>query len=361
MNRSKEIDFLRGIAVLLVVFFHFPVIAGIDRMGWIGVDLFFVLSGFLVSGLLFKEYLRHGKVDAKRFLIRRGFKIYPLFYLFMAATFIVRLCFHESFTVKETVGELLFVRNYTGGYWAHTWSLSVEEHFYFLLVFGVLFMVKKNLMQRPKLITTSFISIMVLCLCVRIINSIVESRIGSNTFFNPWARYVHTHFRIDSLLFGVLLSYHYHLNKERFIRFVSGKRKILLPLCVCCVLPAALLDKEGIFISTIGYSLLYLGFGALLLYFITDDAMQKKLEKIFSSQVVKMISYVGIYSYSIYIWHVFVREYFIKQMDGIWGLNKNVEFVIYVAVSLIFGIFLSKYVEFYFIKIRDKFFPSASV
>jgi peptidoglycan/LPS O-acetylase OafA/YrhL len=244
MNRSKEIDFLRGIAVLLVVFFHLPIIPVINEMGWIGVDLFFVLSGFLVSGLLFKEYLRHGKVNAKRFLIRRGFKIYPLFYLFMAVTFIMRFCFHESFSIKETAGELLFVRNYTGGYWVHTWSLSVEEHFYFLLVFGVLLLVKKNLLRQPKIINITFISIMLLCLGLRIADLLIENRIGSNGFFNAWARYVHTHFRIDSLLFGVLISYHYHLNRERFNHFIAGKRKLLLPLFVCGILPAVFMEQQ---------------------------------------------------------------------------------------------------------------------
>jgi len=360
MNRSREIDFLRGIAVLLVVFFHFPVVAVLDNMGWIGVDLFFVLSGFLVSGLLFKEYLLHGTVDAKRFLIRRGFKIYPLFYLFMAVTFMTRLVFHESFTLKETVGELLFIRNYTGGYWVHTWSLSVEEHFYFLLVFGVLFLIKNDLLKRPRLVTLSFISIMVTCLAVRIINSMLESRMGTNSLFNAWARYVHTQFRIDSLLFGVLLSYHYHLNKETFTRLIAKRRKLLLPVFIGGILPAVLLNRQGVFISTVGYSFLYIGFGALLLYFVTGNGMQEKLEKTFSTPVVKMISYVGIYSYSIYIWHVFVREYFISKMSAHWGLSKNMEFSIYLVTSLLVGIVLSKYIEMYFIKIRDRFFPSAA-
>jgi peptidoglycan/LPS O-acetylase OafA/YrhL len=51
--------------------------------GWLGVDLFFVISGALVSGIIFKEYLAEGRVNIKRFLIRRGFKIYPSFYFFM--------------------------------------------------------------------------------------------------------------------------------------------------------------------------------------------------------------------------------------------------------------------------------------
>jgi len=76
--RIKGLDFLRGIAILLVLFRHNPLGNNIFyHFGWLGVDLFFVLSGFLVSGLLFTEYKKRGEVRIKRFLIRRGFKIYP--------------------------------------------------------------------------------------------------------------------------------------------------------------------------------------------------------------------------------------------------------------------------------------------
>ena len=56
VNRLRELDFLRGIAIILVLFRHQVLFDFLETMGWIGVDLFFVLSGFLVSGLLFKEY-----------------------------------------------------------------------------------------------------------------------------------------------------------------------------------------------------------------------------------------------------------------------------------------------------------------
>lgn len=78
--RLKHLDFLRGIAVLLVLFRHYALSIVLFNIGWIGVDLFFVLSGFLVSGLLFKEYIKYGNIKPILFLIRRGLKIYPLFY-----------------------------------------------------------------------------------------------------------------------------------------------------------------------------------------------------------------------------------------------------------------------------------------
>ncbi len=83
--RSKPIDALRAVAVILVLgrHAHFPATTLTDiwhRGGWVGVDLFFVLSGFLVSGLLFREFQATGGVGWTRFVARRGFKIYPAFW-----------------------------------------------------------------------------------------------------------------------------------------------------------------------------------------------------------------------------------------------------------------------------------------
>jgi len=81
--RNKRLDILRCIAVLLVLLDHSGIHPFLTQTGWTGVDLFFVLSGFLISGLLFAEYKKRGAIDFKRFLIRRGLKIYPAFYTFL--------------------------------------------------------------------------------------------------------------------------------------------------------------------------------------------------------------------------------------------------------------------------------------
>ena len=74
-RRWQYVDVLRGIAVILVIL-HYHAAGGIiGEYGWLGVDLFFVLSGFLVSGLIFDEYRRTNGFAGVRFLIRRGFKI----------------------------------------------------------------------------------------------------------------------------------------------------------------------------------------------------------------------------------------------------------------------------------------------
>src|ERR671924_64261 len=122
-RRLGSIDVLRAVAVLLVVGHHMKLpdsgptvlrsaLAMWQRGGWVGVDLFFVLSGFLVSGLLFREYLRHGTVHVGRFLARRGLKIYPAFYCFLLASLAALVCRKGWPPARRVVGELLFVQNY---------------------------------------------------------------------------------------------------------------------------------------------------------------------------------------------------------------------------------------------------------
>src|SRR5690606_2129619 len=107
--------------------------------------LFFVLSGYLVSTLIYKEFLSTGRFSMKVFLIRRGLKIYPLFYSFVIISLIfVAVSTYFFGYQKEDLSfkifsEVVFVQNYFEGLWGHTWSLAIEEHFYLLLA-GTLFL-----------------------------------------------------------------------------------------------------------------------------------------------------------------------------------------------------------------------------
>ena len=155
-KRNLQLDFLRGVAILLVFGRHLElsrpsgavgVLAEIwFRIGWLGVDLFFVLSGFLIGGLLISEFEKHGKIDVPRFLGRRGLKIYPLYFIFLAYLLLMptlKTLLHRG-DAWGTFSEhwsgvwpnLLFLQNYVGHSSAgHLWTLAVEEHFYLLLPF----------------------------------------------------------------------------------------------------------------------------------------------------------------------------------------------------------------------------------
>ena len=153
-TRLIQLDFLRGCAALLVMghhgfleatqagFFKWPAHVW-WRLANSGVDLFFVLSGFLIGGLLFQEWKKSGNLDIKRFLIRRGFKIWPSYFFYVFFSIGV-----HSATVTwgdpwrgltYLLPNLLHLQNYLVTPITHTWSLSVEEHFYLALPFVLVY------------------------------------------------------------------------------------------------------------------------------------------------------------------------------------------------------------------------------
>lgn len=134
--RLPELDFARAIAITLALGWHFYtpsdfVILNLIQLpghliGWAGVDLFFVLSGFLIGGLIFREIDQTGEFNARRFLIRRAFKIWPVLYLY-----VVLLVLTGRYSPIEIVPQTLFhLQNYWVTPASHLWSLAVEEHFY---------------------------------------------------------------------------------------------------------------------------------------------------------------------------------------------------------------------------------------
>ena len=121
-TRSKALDVLRAVAIVLVLGSHLHVTSGHStclgiiaslwrRGGWVGVDLFFVLSGFLISGLLFSEHKAMGGISFKHFLIRRGFKIYPSFYIMMIVTFLF-ISRKQIIPTSSLIPWFSFIQNY---------------------------------------------------------------------------------------------------------------------------------------------------------------------------------------------------------------------------------------------------------
>ena len=117
--RKRSLDVLRTLAIFIVFFNHFLAPKGrilaylyehLAQGAGIGVLLFFVLSGFLISGLLFKEHQKTGSISFKKFFIRRGFKIYPAFWGYLAIT--IGLGLSGKFAIEKLLAEVFFVQNY---------------------------------------------------------------------------------------------------------------------------------------------------------------------------------------------------------------------------------------------------------
>lgn len=152
MKHIAALDGIRGIAILFVMLFHLSV-PGFS-LGWSGVPLFFVLSGFLITSILLEEKNNNLRDYLRSFYVKRTLRIFPLFYAYLLVNFIVLML-----TGRSTDGYgwyLLYLQNYhiglelnstanIPGIVGHTWSLAVEEQFYLIWPFVVYFLSKRQL------------------------------------------------------------------------------------------------------------------------------------------------------------------------------------------------------------------------
>lgn len=142
-SRIRTLDGWRGVAILMVIVAHVAIYTRFrDRLwaglGGFGVDIFFVLSGYIITLRLLKERQRTGVLNLRSFYIRRAFRILPLVIAYLSTIYLLSLfVFLPDLHASEIPGALLFYRNYQDathpqGMWTkHFWSLSIEEHFYF--------------------------------------------------------------------------------------------------------------------------------------------------------------------------------------------------------------------------------------
>ncbi len=210
--RVASLDGLRGLAVLAVIAVHANVLFGGETVGgsagllarllgagWIGVDLFFCLSGFLITRILWRA--RAGRHYFRNFYARRLLRIMPLYYAFVAVVLLVvyRLPM-AAYQVSgaEIASMLLYTNNFqyaaTGvavPHLGHFWSLAVEEHFYLLWPLAVRLLARRRLMQ----------------LCLAGAALALALRVGlvlSGAW--PYAAYLATPCRVDGLLLGSLVA-----------------------------------------------------------------------------------------------------------------------------------------------------------
>ncbi|OXA92221.1 acyltransferase family protein [Flavobacterium hercynium] len=361
-DRLRELDFLRGIAIILVLMRHEYITDWTSKMGWIGVDLFFVLSGFLVSGLLFKEYLKFGNIKPGLFLIRRGFKIYPVYYLTYILYLIPKIIKHQ-FEWSGFLADMFFIQNYVrawGYAYVPSWSLAVEEHFYLGFAFFLWLAIKyfwidlnQDLHKKISKFEVFVLFIMVFCLSMRIVSAIYFSGNGDKNF-------TMTHLRIDSLFAGVFVSYLYYFRKEKLIQVFEHYQVLLLLICFSLLSFTPFIDfEDSFFVRTFGYSFLYIAFSILLLYFLLSNEINERLNFLFTKKGVDIISKIGFSSYGIYIIHGFTN--FLCHLINNFILNKlfgqTIMFFITCTVSILSGMFITHYIEKYFLNYRNKYFP----
>jgi peptidoglycan/LPS O-acetylase OafA/YrhL len=350
-NREIYLDFIRGIAILLAMGWHFNstntgvwlvdalLIPG-RVLGWAGVDLFFVLSGFLIGGLIFNEYKKTGGFRVGRFLIRRAFKIWPILYVYLMLLLISGRYPWESFLIQN----LFHVQNYFLTPLAHLWSLAVEEHFYLLFSFCLLILTKSNA-KSMKFFVVIIPMVMLSSLLLRFAAFAYPVDLSKI--------YIQTQYRVDALAFGVALAYLKTFHQDKF-ESLAARKITLAILFIIGVTSLILFQEEVYFKVTIRYTITYLTAGVMLLYCYRLNFVSEK------NFMVKGFAWIGVYSYAMYVYQfVMMRmvEALLKRL-GITSVPGVVDLLIKYGGAIVLAVVLTKLIERPFLSLREKMFPS---
>lgn len=220
--RFHGLDTLRSLAILAVIAYHLMAFHGSDtlpavwlpvvRMGWMGVDLFFVLSGFLIASQLLRPYLSGQKPSLRAYYRNRLFRILPVYLVVLALYYFVPV-WPEDHAFAPAWQYLTFTLNLfldldkTGAF-THAWSLCVEEHFYLFLPLIVMVAMRKPSLQRAVILMAGFV---VLGMVVRgfvlfhVLRPLAGSSDGAGIAYMERIYYP-TYSRLDGLLAGVTLA-----------------------------------------------------------------------------------------------------------------------------------------------------------
>jgi peptidoglycan/LPS O-acetylase OafA/YrhL len=312
-GRIHGFDVLRGLAILLVLGVHSPFLpapgeighafcAEWQRVGWMGVELFFALSGFLITGLLLRERQTTGRVDPKAFLIRRVFKIYPPALLFVLA-FGLWLFFNQpgdSATCFRSVASTLWpvlvhIQNYVPIPAAeHLWSLAVEEHFYALVLVVFLSQAAIANGNLPRRLAIMLTILMLASWSARLAHVLfVYSGTGPIGF-------AFTHHRIDALAAGSLAACLVHDHRQRLqsLQFV----RLMLPMVtILTLMPSLLWDISN---HRVLFLLAVLPTQAIGLTCLVIWVWLPSRPITTATMPSRLLAFVGRSSYSTYLWHL---------------------------------------------------------
>jgi peptidoglycan/LPS O-acetylase OafA/YrhL len=326
-NHIRELDGLRGVAVILVIALHTfnrasyfttnPVLLFFTKLaavGWVGVDIFFTLSGFLITSILLQA--REKGDYFKNFYARRVLRIFPLYYIAIMMILLFAPKIEEEFLSqlpKILPAMLLYQQNWLfvfsdlriTQYLAVTWSLAIEEQFYLLWPLIVFFLKKGQLLK---------VSIWLIGLSI--LARVVSGFFWSHTpdFFVFF--YYNSFTRFEEILIGGLLAvfFTYQEMREKIQKYASPLFLISLAffLILCFMTFSAVPNPlyDNIPLTIFGYSLAAVFSASLIGVFITHPE-ESLLRKFFSHAV---LQFFGRYSYSMYLFHMSVvfllMEYF---------------------------------------------------
>jgi peptidoglycan/LPS O-acetylase OafA/YrhL len=264
-----ELDGLRALAAILVLLYHFSPHAPIgsplwkiESIGWIGVDLFFVLSGFLITGILLDT--REERLYYKNFYLRRALRVFPLYYVVIFLGLAIQIAWHDE-SIIHNLYETSWFSVYLGniriafknhaplaGFLGPFWSLQIEEQFYLLFPFLVRKLSQKTLFW--------------MLVCVVVLSGPLRWGLYLLSPHRELLQYTALPCRLDGLALGALLALRVRMSPWRI-------RPVIVTLGVAGLLSGLFIylswggyDWETPRIRTFGFSIVVLAFASVVLW-----------------------------------------------------------------------------------------------
>ena len=360
-NRIIGLDILRTIAILLVLISHsriflYPLWKDLQFLsigGFFGVELFFVLSGFLIGTILVKTIDRNNsltKHELKDFWIRRWFRTLPNYYLALLINSVV----YFYLTGKNGLEFKYFIFNQSffyihSDFFGESWSLAVEEWFYLLFPISLVF-VKYYVKDK----TNSLVITLMLFLSL-----IVIARIIFVGLYQPlWDKQVRkiTFFRLDAIFWGVFFAYINFYKPNIWVllkKYGLAIGSIIIAFSIYYfeikLLPVMNTKEESFFSKTFYFDIINIGFGLTLPFF-------NSIKSIGYNYLSRMIVLISVISYSLYLYHY---SFFIKAITHFYpSPTKAQSVIIYILFWIITFVFCTIVFCLYekpFTSLRERF------
>ena len=348
-----NLNALRAIAALLVLIHHaeqFKDVFKLDNywnipfiqvIGKLGVVLFFVLSGFLITYLLFNEEKYSNKINIKSFYIRRVLRIWPLYYLIIFLSYFV-LPYIGILSI-ENIPEVISLKTFLlyifmlpnlvlsnigfVPYASQTWSIGTEEQFY--LIWPLLFI----LFSKNKIL-------LMLSVIIGYIGVKYYLTINPKNLFGINLLYFWNTFNIDCMAIGGLIAI-LSFKKSKVLNYINNNYVFYLSALIVIILMIF-----GVNFGFFHYEIYAILFAIIILNLATNKALEAILEN-------KMFNYLGSISYGIYMYHSIAIVVAIKL-----SIYFNLELIIYpvaLSLTLLFSHLSFNYLEKPFLKLKNKF------
>lgn len=318
--------------------------------GWTGVDLFFVLSGFLIGRILFQEVKSTGTVAVGSFLLKRGLRIWPLYYFICAIVLTKLVLFHQLPPVSEILPDLFFVTNFFKETLIFgSWSLSVEEQFY---LFAAVFILISRRWVRSRTGKITHFLLFLFC-CVPFARLAVWNHFSSNGMnlnFLEWEilhAYIFTH--CDGLLIGLIFA-----SVVVFRPNLATRDSWIKPLLTTAVLVSAVLTWVDHILFK--YTFVTLIFASMLWSVVTDP--KSLFARILSWKYFQITSRL---SYGMYLWYRFPLWRIASETRALLpGASSSVQWWVVFMVAFTLAALLAAVtyalVERPFLQLRDQIF-----